>query len=66
MGLLNGSGPHASRIYASEADVLNMALFGQTAKRWCAANPGDKGNIRDQANASQLAPSNPEEQRNRK
>jgi hypothetical protein len=48
------SGPQVSRIYASEADVLNMALFGQTAKRWCDANPGEKGNIRDQANASQL------------
>ncbi|MGB0743633.1 MAG: KilA-N domain-containing protein [Opitutales bacterium] len=48
------SGPQVRRIYASEADVLNMALFGQTAKQWRDANPGDKGNIRDQANASQL------------
>ena len=48
------SGPQVSRIYASEADVLNMALFGKTAKQWREANPGDKGNIRDQANASQL------------
>jgi hypothetical protein len=41
-------------VYASEADVLNMALFGMTAKEWRHANPGDKGNIRDQANAAQL------------
>jgi hypothetical protein len=41
-------------VYASEADVLNMALFGMTAKQWRAANPGEKGNIRDQANAAQL------------
>ena len=43
-----------SLIYASEADVLNMALFGRTAKDWRDANPNEKGNIRDQANASQL------------
>lgn len=41
-------------IYASEADVLNMALFGKTAKQWRAENPEDKGNIRDYANVSQL------------
>ena len=41
-------------VYASEADVLNMALFGMTAKEWRHANPGDKGNILDQANAAQL------------
>ncbi len=43
-----------SLVYAGEADVLNMALFGVTAKQWREANPGEKGNIRDQANASQL------------
>lgn len=48
------TGKQVSLIYASEADVLNMALFGQTAKDWRDANPGEKGNIRDQANASQL------------
>ena len=48
------TGPQISLIYASEADVLNMALFGMTAKDWREANPGEKGNIRDQANASQL------------
>jgi hypothetical protein len=48
------SGKQTSLIYASEADVLNMALFGKTAKDWRDANPNEKGNIRDQANASQL------------
>jgi hypothetical protein len=43
-----------SLVYASEADVLNMALFGMTAKQWREANPGEKGNVRDQANAAQL------------
>lgn len=41
-------------VYASEADVLNMALFGMTARQWRDANPGEKGNIRDFANAAQL------------
>lgn len=41
-------------IYASEADVLNMALFGVTAKEWRDSHPGEKGNIRDYANVSQL------------
>jgi hypothetical protein len=48
------TGRQVSRVYASEADVLNMALFGMTAKQWRDANPGEKGNIRDQANAAQL------------
>jgi hypothetical protein len=41
-------------IYASEADLLNMALFGKTAKQWRDENPDHKGNIRDEANVSQL------------
>jgi hypothetical protein len=41
-------------VYANEADVLNMALFGQTAAQWRAAHPKDKGNIRDQATGAQL------------
>jgi hypothetical protein len=41
-------------VYASEADVLNTALFGMTAKQWRDTHPGEKGNIRDYANASQL------------
>lgn len=42
------------RIYASEADVLNMALFGKTAGEWRQANPGNAGNIRDAATLEQL------------
>ena len=34
-------------VYAEEADVLNMALFGMTAKEWREKNPNKKGNIRD-------------------
>jgi len=41
-------------VYANEADVLNMALFGKTAKQWREENPDKKGNIRDYANVSQL------------
>ncbi|MBU4246715.1 MAG: KilA-N domain-containing protein [Nanoarchaeota archaeon] len=41
-------------IYAMEADVLNVALFGMTAKEWRDDNDGKKGNIRDYANVSQL------------
>jgi len=41
-------------VYASEADVLNMALFGKTAKQWREENPDKKGNIRDYANVTQL------------
>jgi len=41
-------------VYASEADVLNMALFGMTAKQWRDSHSGEKGNIRDYADVSQL------------
>lgn len=43
-----------SRVYASEADVLNLALFGLTAKEWREKNPKQKGNIRDHATMEQL------------
>jgi len=43
-----------SHIYATEADILNMALFGTTAALWREANPDKKGNIRDYADISQL------------
>ena len=43
-----------SIIYASEADVLNMALFGMTAKQWRENNPDKKGNIRDYASITEL------------
>jgi len=41
-------------VYASEADVLNMALFGLTAKQWREKNPSQKGNVRDYADINQL------------
>lgn len=41
-------------VYASEADLLNMALFGITAKQWRDQNPAIKGNMRDYANIHQL------------
>jgi hypothetical protein len=44
----------ANIIYASEADLLNVALFGKTAAEWRAANPETKGNIRDEATLEQL------------
>jgi hypothetical protein len=43
-----------SIIYASEADVLNVALFGVTAKQWREVNPTLKGNIRDYATINEL------------
>lgn len=43
-----------NHIYATEADILNMALFGMTAKEWREKNPDLKGNIRDYADVSQL------------
>ena len=41
-------------VYANEADLLNVALFGITAKRWRDANPLAEGNIRDEATIEQL------------
>ncbi|RKR10067.1 KilA domain-containing protein [Flavobacterium sp. 90] len=41
-------------IYADEADILNVALFGKTAKQWRIENPDEKGNIRDIASIEQL------------
>lgn len=43
-----------SLIYASEADILNMALFGMTAKEWRDENAKEEGNIRDYATVEQL------------
>lgn len=42
------------QIYASEADILNMSLFGMTAKEWRDQNPKKSGNVRDYANVTQL------------
>ncbi len=44
----------ASAVYASEADLLNVALFGQIAKQWRDAHPDAEGNIRDHAPLEQL------------
>lgn len=44
----------ATAVYASEADLLNVALFGQTAKEWRDTHPGAKGNMRDHAPLEQL------------
>ena len=44
----------SSIIYAEEADVLNVAMFGMTAKQWREANPELKGNIRDYATINEL------------
>jgi len=45
---------HVNMIYASEADLLNVALFGKTAQQWRVENPNAKGNIRDDATLEQL------------
>ncbi len=50
----NLSKKQITSIYANEADVLNVALFGKTAKEWRLENPGKEGNIRDYANVTQL------------
>ena len=44
----------ASLVYANEADLLNVALFGQTAKQWRDAHPDAEGNLRDHAPLEQL------------
>jgi hypothetical protein len=44
----------AAAVYASEADLLNVALFGKTARQWRDQNPGKQGNIRDEATLEQL------------
>ena len=43
-----------SFVYANEADLLNVALFGMTAKQWREANPKTAGNISDEATLEQL------------
>ena len=44
----------ANLVYASEADLLNVALFGQTARQWRDAHPDAEGNVRDDASLEQL------------
>src|SRR3990167_3842993 len=50
----NISKQSANIVYATEADVLNMALFGKTAKDWRDSNPSKEGNVRDYADVTQL------------
>ncbi len=45
---------HHGFVYANEADILNVAVFGMTAKMWRTSNPEEKGNIRDYATTEQL------------
>jgi hypothetical protein len=44
----------AAKVFANEADILNVALFGKTARQWREENPGKQGNIRDEATLEQL------------
>ena len=44
----------AAMKYADEADVLNIAMFGMTARQWREQNPDKKGNIRDYASINEL------------
>ena len=53
--LVNLSSEQIDYIYASEADMLNVALFGVKAKEWRALNPNKDGNIRDYASTIELA-----------
>ena len=48
------TGVQAAAVYASEADLLNVALFGMTAAEWRAKNPDKDGNMRDHATLEQL------------
>jgi hypothetical protein len=43
-----------ANVYATEADLLNVALFGKTAREWRDQNPDKQGNIRDEATLEQL------------
>ena len=52
---INLSTEQKKEIYASEADLLNVALFGMTAKQWRESNPNKDGNIRDYASTIELA-----------
>ena len=52
---INLTNEQKCEIYASEADILNVALFGMTAKQWRESNPNKDGNIRDYASTIELA-----------
>ena len=50
----NNLNQYAKKANETQADLLNVALFGQTAKQWKNNNPSKKGNVRDDANLNQL------------
>ncbi|MFQ5446317.1 MAG: KilA-N domain-containing protein [Saprospiraceae bacterium] len=52
--LINWNTKKEAIFQASEADMLNLALFGMTSREWKKANPGKKGNLRDYASIEQL------------
>ena len=52
---VNLTNEQKNEIYASEADLLNVALFGMTAKKWRESNSSKEGNMRDYANTIELA-----------
>lgn len=54
IGLPEVTPKQAAITYPNEADLLNVALFGQTAREWRDANPGKDGNMRDDATLEQL------------
>ena len=54
MGKLNVDGTEIQVLQIEEADVLNMELFGMTAKQWRDRNPDKKGNVRDYASINEL------------
>lgn len=53
-GVNNNLNQYAKKANETQADLLNVALFGQTAKQWKNNNPIKKGNVRDDANLNQL------------
>ena len=54
IGIVSKSGRYGGGVYADEADLLNVVLFGKTAKEWRKENPDKKGNIRDFADLNRL------------
>ena len=53
-GVNNNLNQYVKKANETQADLLNVALFGQTAKQWKNNNPSKKGNVRDEANLNQL------------
>ena len=53
-GVNNNLNQYVKKANETQADLLNVALFGETAKQWKNNNPSKKGNVRDEANLNQL------------